>query len=590
MDNGDEPSSSLSFCSSSNLSNGSNNHSTSNSTGSEVGPNIDFLSLSKLSSSLEKLLIDPDVNYNDTEIVVEGISVGIHRCILASRSQFFHELFKKENDSTSKACGKPKYIMSDLVPYGRVGYEAFTVILHYIYTGKLKPSPVEVSSCVDNGCGHTACRPAINYAVELMYASATFQMKELVLLVQRRLLNFIDKALVEDVIPILNVAFHFQLSQLHSYCVQRIVPSDLDEVTIEKELPPEVSSEIKSHRLKYNDGDGELDPIKEKRISRIHRALDSDDLELVELLLKESGVTLDDAYAFHYAAAYCDPKVVKEILGISKPVLSLRNSRGYTVLHVAARRKEPSIIMALLDMGACASETTFDGRNAVTLCRRLTRLKDYNERTNRGEESNNDRICINVLERQMQRNPTGGSILIQNEVTAEGLHMELCYYENRVAFARVLFPAEAKLAMNIANADSTSEFAGLSSSKGSYGNLMEVDLNETFKVHTEKLKARLEALKKTVATGRHYFPHCSEVIDKFLEDDIIDMPDGFFLDKGTQEEQEIKKMRFMELKEDVQIAFDKDKAENNRANFSSSSSCSSSVKEGAICKVRKRMP
>lgn len=184
MDNGNEPSSSLSFCSSSNLSNGSNYHSTSTSTGSEGRPNLDFLSLSKLSSSLEKLLIDPDVNYNDTEIVVEGISVGIHQCILASRSQFFHELFKKENDITAKACGKPKYIMSDLVPYGRVGYEAFTVILHYIYTGKLKPSPVEVSSCVDNGCGHTACRPAINYAVELMYASATFQMKELVLLVQ----------------------------------------------------------------------------------------------------------------------------------------------------------------------------------------------------------------------------------------------------------------------------------------------------------------------------------------------------------------------------------------------------------------------
>ncbi|CAK9133185.1 unnamed protein product [Ilex paraguariensis] len=183
MEFANELSSSLSFVSSSYLSNGSSSHNVPSSTGYEPGANLELLSLSKLSGSIEKLLVDAEYDYSDADIIVEGISVGVHRCILAARSLFFHELFKKGNDNSVKE-GKPKYLMSELVPYGRVGYEAFTVFLNYLYTGKLKPSPSEVSTCVDNSCVHDACRPAINYAVELMFASATFQMKELVMLVQ----------------------------------------------------------------------------------------------------------------------------------------------------------------------------------------------------------------------------------------------------------------------------------------------------------------------------------------------------------------------------------------------------------------------
>lgn len=83
--------------------------------------------------------------------------------------------------------------------------------------------------------------------------------------------------------------------------------------------------------------------------------------------------------------------------------------------------------------------------------------------------------------------------------------------------------------------------------------------------------------------GRRYFPHCSEVLDKFMEDDL---PDLFYLEKGTPVEQRIKRRRFMELKEEVQKAFDKDKAESGRSGLSSSSS-SSSPKDGVNYKVRK---
>ncbi|XP_031256893.1 BTB/POZ domain and ankyrin repeat-containing protein NPR1-like [Pistacia vera] len=589
MENANELSSSISFASSSIISNGSSSHNTS----PELGANLENLSLSRLSGSLEKLLLDDDYDYTDAQIVVEGIPVGVHRCILSARSQFFHELFKKGNDA-SVSEGKPKYLMSELVPFGNVGYEAFNVFLNYLYTGKLRQSPPDVSTCVDAACAHDACRPAIDYAIELMYASATFQMKELVLLSQRRLLNFVEKAFVEDVIPILVAAFHCQLNQLCTHCIHRVVRSDLDNVCLEKELPAEVFSEIKSIRSKPPEDSEpdvmELDSVHEKRIRRIHKALDSDDVELVKLLLDESNVTLDGAYALHYATAYCDPKIVKEVLGLGLADLNLRNGRGHTVLHVAARRKEPSILVALLTKGASASEITLDGQAAVAICRRLTRPKDYNEKTNRGQESNKDRICIDVLEREMRRNSVSGNMSVSSQVIADDLHMKLDYLENRVAFARLLFPAEARLAMEVADAYSTSVYTGLSASKskGSSGNLREVDLNETPSAQARRMQMRLQALLKTVETGRHYFPHCSEVLDKFLDDDIIDIPDAFFLEKGTPDEQNIKKTRFMELKDDVQKAFYKDMAENNRSVLSSSSSSSSSPKAGVKCKVRRK--
>lgn len=92
----------------------------------------------------------------------------------------------------------------------------------------------------------------------------------------------------------------------------------------------------------------------------------------------------------------------------------------------------------------------------------------------------------------------------------------------------------------------------------------------------------------TVENGRRFFPHCSEVLDKFLEDD--EMPDVFFLEKGSEDEQRIKKARFMELKDDVQKAFHKDMAENNHSGFSStvSSSSSSTRREGLNHRVRRK--
>lgn len=66
-----------------------------------------------------------------------------------------------------------------------------------------------------------------------------------------------------------------------------------------------------------------------------------------------------------------------------------------------------------------------------------------------------------------------------------------------VAFARLLFPSEAKLAMEIANAETTSQYAGLLATKGSSGNLRKVDLNETPIAQNEKVLSRIAALSRT---------------------------------------------------------------------------------------------
>ncbi|KAL9419921.1 hypothetical protein AB3S75_037646 [Citrus x aurantiifolia] len=112
-----------------------------------------------------------------------------------------------------------------------------------------------------------------------MYASAAFQMKELIVLSECRLLCMGGKALVEDVIPILVAAFHCQLNMLRSYCIQRIAGSNLDNLCLQKELPDEVSREIKSLRVKSNQESeaniAEVDPMHAKIVRRIQKALDS---------------------------------------------------------------------------------------------------------------------------------------------------------------------------------------------------------------------------------------------------------------------------------------------------------------------------
>lgn len=69
---------------------------------------------------------------------------------------------------------------------------------------------------------------------------------------------------------------------------------------------------------------------------------------------------------------------------------------------------------------------------------------------------------------------------------------------------------------------------------------------------------------------------------------IDDMPDAFYLEKGSEEEQKFKKMRFMELRDDVQRAFHKDIA-GSSVPTSIPSSSSSSSSSSPRSKIRNRI-
>ncbi|XP_062215006.1 BTB/POZ domain and ankyrin repeat-containing protein NPR3-like [Phragmites australis] len=522
---------------------------------------LEAVQLRRLSDNLERLLDPAFLNCADSEIVLAtggGDPVGIHRCILAARSSFFLDHFS----SLPAAGEKARLELTELVPGGHhIGRDALVAVLGYLYTGRLKPPPQEAAVCMDDACAHEACRAAIDFVVESTYAAAGFQISELVSLYLRRLSGFVNIALDEDVVPIVHVASTCQLQDLLNQCIQRVAVSTLNSRYLEKELPDDTYGKIKEIRRNTFPDEWEnviLDPEHEKRVRNILKALDSDDVDLVGMLLKESAVTLDDAFAIHYAAAYCEPKVLAELLKLNSASVNLKNNSGYTPLHMACMRREPDIILSLVERGASVLERTPDGRDSLSICKRLTREKDCNRMLKKYEERSKAYLCVDILEQELKRKsfifePISIEESIATPLLVDNFHMRLINLENRVAFARIFFPSEAKLVMRIAQADSTEEFAGVTN----FSKLKEVDLNETPTMQNRRLRERLDALTKTVELGRRYFPHCSDVLDKFLNEESTDL---IFLETGTPEDQRVKRMRFSELKEDVRKAFTKDKA------------------------------
>ena len=81
-----------------------------------------------------------------------------------------------------------------------------------------------------------------------------------VVCLQRRLCNFVEKSLVENVLPILLVAFNCKLTQLLDQCTERVARSDLYRFCIEKEVPLEVAEKIKQIRLKSPQEEEETTP------------------------------------------------------------------------------------------------------------------------------------------------------------------------------------------------------------------------------------------------------------------------------------------------------------------------------------------
>ncbi|XP_042065912.1 BTB/POZ domain and ankyrin repeat-containing protein NPR1-like isoform X1 [Salvia splendens] len=537
----------------------------------------DVAALKLLSDTLESMLFDasaPDFDFfADARLVsASGREIPIHRCLLSARSSFFKNLFVNLKRDA-------KLEMKDVLKDCDVGYEALVTVLAYIYSGKVRVSPKDVCVCVDDECSHLACRPAVAFMVEVMYASFVFQINELVTRFQSNLMDIIDKATADDVSMVLSVANVCGplCESLLSRSIEIIVRSDLDIITLDKTLPQHLVKRINDSRTELGLQSRVSNIVPDKHVKRIHRALDSDDVELVRMLLKEEHTDLDDAFALHYAVAYCDSKTTAELLDLAIADINLRNPRGYTVLHVAAMRKDPKIIVSLLTKGARPSDLTSDGRKALQISKRLTKAIDYYITTEEGKATPKDRLCIEILEQAERRDSLLGEASMSLAMAGDDLRNKLLYLENRVALASLLFPMEAKVAMDIAQVDETSEFHLNGIKTNTAGSpRTEVDLNEApFKIKEEHLD-RLRALSKTVELGKRFFPRCSAVLNKIMDRD--DYPEIAKLGNGVPDDCPLKKKQRMEIEEVLNKAYSEDKEEFNRTmNLSSSSSPSAVI-------------
>ncbi|RZC51823.1 hypothetical protein C5167_020268 [Papaver somniferum] len=548
----------------------------------------EITALRRLSINLESTFQSSDFDFcSDAKIILsDSREIQIHRVILASRSPFFKTLFGKDKD-------EKKFEVKKLMSVGvvDVGFDSLSVVLFYLYSGKVKPLPREASACVDEECQHIGCRPVVDLMIQVLYASHVFQIPELVSLFQRRLLDILGNVIVDDIMVILSVANMCDkiCEKLVAACIDIIVKSDIDSVTLEKGLPPDIFKQVMDSRLELGPVDTEIDEKAARRIRTMHKALDWDDVELIEKLLKEGNTNLDEANALHYAVAYSDAQTTEALLKMGLADVNRRNQRGYTVLHVAAMRKEPGIIASIVTKGARPTDLTPDGRKALQIAKRLTKWVEYHKFTDRGQKAPKERLCIEILEQAETNEPLGGEASLSLALAGDDLRERWVYLENRVKLAKLFFPEEAQVAMDIAQVKGTLEFLADANCKElPGGEIVPLNLNEAPFFMEELHHNRIAALSRMVDFGKRYFPRCSNVLNKIVDTkDLLDLAD---LKNGSQQEQQLKKKRFLEIQDSLKDAFDKDKVEYDqcKANSASSSSASKGLSQRLDKSSKKR--
>lgn len=135
-------------------------------------------SLRRLSDNLGSVFESPEFkSFADAKIVVgDGREVPVHMSILAARSPFFKMLFL----GSKYGLGGVKFELKDFAKDHDIGFDSLMLVLGYLYSGKMKPLPKDLCFCADNECLHVACRPVVDFIMELLYVSFVFQIEELV--------------------------------------------------------------------------------------------------------------------------------------------------------------------------------------------------------------------------------------------------------------------------------------------------------------------------------------------------------------------------------------------------------------------------
>uniref|UniRef100_M8CP04 Regulatory protein NPR1 n=1 Tax=Aegilops tauschii TaxID=37682 RepID=M8CP04_AEGTA len=451
------------------------------------------------------------------------VDMRAYRSVLSVRSPFLDAVFARR---AAEGEGNPLDLRELLGEEVEVGYEALQLVLEYLYTGCIRDLPKSACVCADvDGCAHVGCLPAISFMAQVIFAASIFQVAVLTNHFQRLLLDVLDDVEVDNLPLILSVANLCNKSCMHllERCLEMVVRSNLDMITLEKALPSDIIEQITDSRLSLGLVSPEDKGFPNKHVRRILRALDSDDVCLVRMLLKEGRTNLDGAFALHHAVEHCDSKVTMELLDIGLADVNHRNPRGYTVLHVAARRRDPKILVSVLTK-------------------------------EEGKPSREDRLCIKILEQAERRDPQLGEASVSLAIAGDRQRGKLLYLENRVALMRIMFPTEARIAMDIAQVDCTLKLTLDSGAKPPpEKELATIDLNETpFHMNEEHL-ARMSTLSKTVELCKRFFPRCSNVIDKIMDDEPELAP--LQRDASTERTQ-----RFGYLQDAVQKALSEDKA------------------------------
>jgi hypothetical protein len=83
-------------------------------------------------------------------------------------------------------------------------------------------------------------------------------------------------------------------------------------------------------------------------------------------------------------------------------------------------------------------ERTLDGRDALTICKKLTREKDCNRKLDKYEEKSKAYLCIDILEQELKRrkytfvlDPISIEESIATPLLVDNFHMRLINLENR---------------------------------------------------------------------------------------------------------------------------------------------------------------
>ncbi|KAF3496847.1 hypothetical protein DY000_02054357 [Brassica cretica] len=398
----------------------------------ELSP-VDVSALQLLSNNLESLFDTPESFYGDAKLILaDEREVSFHRFIVAARSPFFkNALAAAAEKGPQKSTAGTKLELKNMATDYEVGFDSVAAVMAYIYSGRVRPPPKGVSDCADEDCRHVSCRPAVDFMVEVLYLAFLFQIPELVTMYQRHLLDVVDKVIIEDALVILKLAniCGQACKKLFDKCTEIIVKSNVDIVTLNKSLPQQIVKQVIDIRKEL----GLEVPEPDKHVSNIHKALECEDLALVDLLLKEGYTNLDEAYALHFAVAYCAVETATELLKREVADVNRRNPRGYTVLHVAAMRKEPSLIAFLLTKGANASDMALDGRTALLIAKQVTKAGEYNCITEEGKDSPKGRLCVEILEQPENLGPfpeDASSACLALAPDAE-LKIRLIDFENR---------------------------------------------------------------------------------------------------------------------------------------------------------------